>query len=87
MYYTFQQPLHLLENFSKRGAIGETEDPHHIDHMYSISQGFLNNVPPKTIGHFSNLQMLPAVKNITKGSSCSITLEDLYARLQNVAIN
>jgi len=63
---TNQQPLHLLENYDKRGVNGE-EGAYTLDHIESIRKGFNNNIPPEQIGQFSNLQMLPWLDNITKG--------------------
>jgi hypothetical protein len=33
-------------------------DKYHVDHIYSISDGFLNSVPPYIISSPVNLQML-----------------------------
>lgn len=63
---TNQQPLHLLENYDKRGINGE-DGAYTLDHIYSIRKGFNNNVPPDEIGTISNLQMLPWLDNIIKG--------------------
>lgn len=63
---TKQQPLHLLENFEKRGINGE-EGAYTLDHITSLRKGFNNNIPPEIIGGFNNLQMLPWEENITKG--------------------
>jgi hypothetical protein len=49
-----------------------------LDHKYSKHQGFLNNVPPEVIGHYSNLQMIPRHSNRKKYNKCSITLNKLY---------
>lgn len=49
-----------------------------LDHKYSKHQGFLNNVPPEVIGHYSNLQMIPRHSNRKKYNKCSITLNELY---------
>jgi hypothetical protein len=75
---TEQQPLHLLPNHEKRAAYGKADDPHQVDHKFSVVQGFLNNIPPYIIGHISNLEMLPSRLNNSKGSSCSITEEALF---------
>jgi len=48
---TNRQPLHLLENFEKRGGYGYSNDPYQIDHQYSVVYGFLNSVPPYIVGH------------------------------------
>lgn len=49
-----------------------------LDHKYSKCQGFLTNVPPEIIGHYSNLEMIPRHSNRKKYNKCSITLEELY---------
>ena len=49
-----------------------------LDHKYSKHQGFLNNIPPEVIGHYSNLQMIPRHSNRKKYNKCSITIEQLY---------
>jgi hypothetical protein len=50
----------------------------HLDHIYSISEGFKNNVPPEIIGHWTNLRLIPKKENSSKGSGCHKTLEKLY---------
>lgn len=56
---------------------------YHIDHKYSVSSGFKNNVPPYILSHPYNLQMLPYRDNIIKRDSSSITLEELYENYFN----
>ena len=63
---TNQQPLHILENFNKRGVNGQT-GAYTLDHIISIKKGFIENITPEQIGHIDNLQMLPWEENITKG--------------------
>ena len=63
---TKQQPLHLLENFDKRGVNGE-EGAYTLDHIISVKKGFMDNIDPEVIGHLDNLQMLPWEENIAKG--------------------
>lgn len=58
----------------------------HVDHKFSIKQGFLSNIEPQIIGSIVNLEILPAIENIRKNSKCSITKEELlilYKELQN----
>lgn len=50
----------------------------HLDHIYSISEGFKNSVPPEIIGHWTNLQLLPKLSNSSKGAKCFKTIEQLY---------
>lgn len=50
----------------------------HLDHVYSIAEGFKNNIPPEIIGHWSNLRLLPKIENSSKGSACHKTKEQLF---------
>lgn len=50
----------------------------HIDHIYSISEGFKNRVDPYLISHPCNLQMLKARENKRKNAKCGHTIEELY---------
>jgi len=45
------------------------------DHMYSVSQGFQNNVDPTIISHPANCQLLIHTENQSKGDKSKITLE------------
>lgn len=49
----------------------------HLDHKFSIAEGFRQNVAPEIIGSSNNLQMLDRVSNIRKGDSCCVSLEEL----------
>jgi hypothetical protein len=42
----------------------------HLDHKFSIVEGFLKNIDPKIIASKENLQMLPSTENISKGRKC-----------------
>lgn len=55
---------------------------YHLDHKYSIKMGFVNDVDPSIIGHWSNLEVLPATKNCSKGSKCSVELETLLETIE-----
>lgn len=48
-----------------------------LDHKFSITEGFKQNISPEIIGHYSNLQMLPKNDNRSKRIKCSITLDEL----------
>lgn len=74
---TEKQNLESLPNFEKRGNIKFKKDAHHLDHRFSISEGFKHSIPPEIIGNIVNLEMLPAIENIHKSGKCSITLKKL----------
>lgn len=56
---------------------------YHLDHKYSIKQGFLNNIPIEIITHPCNLYMMWWKDNIKKQDRCDITLNEL---LNNILI-
>ena len=79
MYITLRQNLELLENYSKRG-INSDKNSFHIDHIFSVYEGYRLKVPAKIIGDIVNLRMIPAKENISKRTRCDITLRELYER-------
>jgi len=72
-YWTNKNNLTSLPNNDKRSKNG-----FHLDHKYSITEGFNQKVPPEVIGSIHNLEFIPAISNVKKGIKCSITLEVLY---------
>jgi len=54
--------LTILKNHHKRGF-----RKYHLDHIYSISEGFKNDIPPEAIGNLGNLRFIHYKKNIKKG--------------------
>lgn len=77
-YITNQQDWKSLTNSHKRGSI-KIEGSYHLDHRYSIFQGFKDDIPAEIIGSIFNLEMIPARENsCVKLEKCSITKEELY---------
>jgi hypothetical protein len=62
---TAKQPIHLLENFDKRGPAGK-EGAYHLDHIISVWNGFHNDIPPEQIANIENLRMIPWLENQIK---------------------
>jgi hypothetical protein len=52
-----------------------------LDHMYSITQGFIDKIPPEIMGHHCNLRLIPKSANRSKRVKCSITLEELLGNI------
>jgi predicted transcriptional regulator len=69
---TESQPLHILENFDKRGWKN-----HHLDHIYPISMGFKEKIPPEKVGNIKNLRFIPYTENLDKGFK--VTTESINA--------
>ncbi len=84
---TNKQDLSQLENIEKRGILGKDQDAHHVDHIVSIYDGFMNDVPPNVIGHLSNLQCIPGKQNIEKGNDSWMSINNLYERYNIVCQN
>ena len=59
-------------------------DDWHLDHIYSRQQGFVNNIPPYIIGHWTNLRMISKSDNSAKSSRCDKTQEQLYEDFFNI---
>jgi hypothetical protein len=75
---TMKQPLNSLSNFHKRGpSTSFISDNHHIDHIYSVSDGFKNNIPAEIIGNIVNLRMIHHRDNVIKNGKSDISLEEL----------
>lgn len=53
---------------------------YHLDHIYSIMDGFRNNIPPEILASPINLRLLPNSINQRKHRHSDISLEELYNR-------
>ena len=53
-----------------------------LDHKFSKTAGFINNVPPEIIGHYANLELISKNENRSKRTKCSITLNELYESIK-----
>lgn len=72
----FNTEIRKLENFDKRGHANKT-GTYHLDHKFSVSEGFKNNIPPYIIGNICNLEMITSINNLVKNRKCSITKENV----------
>ena len=68
-FYTMRK--FYIEGIEKRGK------EYHLDHKFSIVEGFRNNIPPYILGSKCNLEVIPREENSRKGENCSITKEEL----------
>ena len=51
---------------------------YHLDHIYSVADGFKNNIPVEVISNPNNLQMLWWNDNIVKSNRSDQTKQELY---------
>lgn len=82
---TNKQTIHLLDNFEKRGLCG-IEGAYQLDHKYSISEGFKQNINPEIIGNIINLEFIPWETNLSKSGKCSITENELITIYNKVRV-
>lgn len=70
--FTNEQNLKELENYNLRGK------NFHLDHIYSIFQGFKENIPAHIIGNIVNLRIISAHENASKKEKCAIDKNELF---------
>lgn len=78
---TEKQDLTQLKGHENRGRAG-IEGAYHLDHIYSIKSGFINNVDPSIIASIHNLRFITYEENISKLDRCDISLEHLIERIE-----
>jgi predicted transcriptional regulator len=76
---TEQQPLHILENSDKRGWKN-----YHIDHIYPISMGYKEKIPPEKIGNIKNLRFIHYTENLDKGSKITNESKSALRRIKRL---
>lgn len=82
---TNMQEIENLKNFKKRGRT-EVKGSYQLDHMFSIVEGFKQNIAPYIIGNICNLEMIPSLENDSKKAKCSISKEDLFEKFDRNVI-
>jgi hypothetical protein len=68
----YQRYKNLLDPEGKRGKHW------HLDHIYSVTDGFLNDVPVNVISDVSNLRLISDTENYKKHKKSEKTLAELY---------
>jgi len=71
---SYKKYKHIINPLNLKRGRGD----YHLDHIYSVIDGFKNNVPVDIISYYRNLQMLSEFDNISKNGNSWITLEQLY---------
>lgn len=80
-YKSIKEYKNKIQGLNLRGKLNGYD----LDHKYSISEGFKNNIDPKIIGHWKNLEILKAgINRYTKKEKSSITIEDLLMEIENI---
>ena len=53
-----------------------------LDHMYSIKDGFINNIPFDIVANICNLKIISSFDNYSKNLKSSISIDELYKRIE-----
>lgn len=72
----------LAQSWAKDNGYEIGQQTFHVDHIYSVLDGFKNGIEPAIISHQVNLRILEAKKNSSKGPKSEITLEELLERIK-----
>lgn len=74
----------LIDNYGWYKAKNNGDNPDGVsrDHCLSVRYGFDNNIDPLIISHPANCQLVTQRENASKGSKCSITLEELLEKIE-----
>ena len=76
----------LYENTINKDNNERGRNKYHLDHIYSVFDGFNNNILPNIISSHINLQFLKESDNIRKSSRSDITKNELYKRYDNLLL-
>ena len=88
--YPTKFDISLIEQhgwYSPGGKFGRNKNTNFTgvsrDHLYSVQEGWINDVDPEILGHPANCQIILQSENISKGNRSSISLDDLLHRIKN----
>jgi DNA-binding CsgD family transcriptional regulator len=76
--------FNLIEKYGWYKAKNRGDNPNGVsrDHMYSVKEGFKNNINPYYLSHPANCILMVHNENNKKKTKCSITLEELINRVE-----
>ena len=84
--YTDEFDFGLIENFgwySPKNSRKPNLNGVSRDHMYSVKEGFRNNVEPSLLAHPANCKLMRHNDNVSKLDKCSISVEELRIRIKD----
>ena len=76
--------LSLIEKYGWYRAKNRGDNLNGIsrDHIFSVKEGFLNQIPSEIISHPANCRLIPHPENNKKNTNCDITIDELYRRVE-----
>lgn len=76
--FTKKQYVEKCRYLARKAYGSDIPDGFHVDHVYSVNDGWKNGVPPEIISHPANLCLIPADENMRKKDESVISLEELF---------
>jgi hypothetical protein len=88
-YLAYRQRVrrYSAQNFKRHFPGKERTRETHLDHVYSILDGWLNNVSPEIVGHYTNLRLMKGHLNQSKSSKSEKSLKQLLADYRKAKSN
>lgn len=80
-----KEKIHTLSNYEKRGHFNK--GGYHLDHIFSIFDGFRLGIPAQVIASIVNLRFIPAVENTSKSGKSDMLLSDLIQKYFDLHTN
>jgi len=82
--YKSKFDIKLLEKYGRYSPTNKGNNLNGVskDHMFSVKDGFLNNISPSIIKHPANCQLLKHTDNNLKNTQSIITLQNLIDRIK-----
>jgi hypothetical protein len=68
----YKKHFYDIDNAELRG------NDYHLDHIFSISEGFRQKIPAEVIANYTNLRVISSTLNCSKQGECHKTLTELY---------
>jgi len=72
---TYRKNKKLLNPLNLPRGMGRGK--YHLDHKFSVSMGYINNIPVEIMASVYNLEIIESKENLVKHADCSITKEEL----------
>ena len=79
---TYRKYKHLINPLNYKR--GRNHNDYQLDHKFSILEGYKQNIDPKIISSYVNLEIIPTYANTSKQESCSISKEELLEAYKNI---
>ena len=78
--FSFNKNKNLIDTYGLKELDSKK---YHIDHIYSISDGYRNDVDPKIIASYHNLRVVKKLENLQKGRKSGMELSELLEKINN----